>query len=57
MATEPIKPGSIEEEMVDIIFDLAHPVMTNICMVRLQNRAIILVERMKKESRMWGEKT
>lgn len=47
-----LKPNSIEEEMVDIIFELAQPVLTNICCARLQNRAIILVTAMEKRGRI-----
>lgn len=47
-----IQAGSLEEEMVDIIFEMAHPIQTNISMHRLQNRAIILVQAMEKRGRI-----
>ena len=47
-----LKEGSIENEMVSIIFDLAEPVLTNICCARLQNRAVQLVIRMQARGRI-----
>lgn len=41
------KSGSIEEEMVDIIYDLAHPIQTNVSHMVLNERARKLVVRLE----------
>jgi len=46
-----IKAGSLEEEMVDILFALAEPIQTNISMHAIQVRAIKLVSEMQKRGR------